>query len=59
MTESVGIGDLPRAGELSEVRRTAALAGIDDYLAGLPQGYDTMLSRVFFDGSPRRAATRS
>ncbi|WP_127497854.1 ABC transporter ATP-binding protein [Actinoplanes solisilvae] len=47
--ESVGIGDLPRAGELSEVRRTAALAGIDDYLTGLPQGYDTMLSRVFFD----------
>jgi len=33
------------------VRRAARLAGVDDLLATLPNGYSTMLSRVFLDES--------
>ncbi|MDG6100905.1 ABC transporter ATP-binding protein [Dactylosporangium aurantiacum] len=33
---------------LERIRAAARLAGIDDTLAGLPRGYDTMLTRSFF-----------
>ena len=49
--ESIGIGDLRRIDDLPGVRRTARLAGVDHLLNGLPQGYATMLSRVFADES--------
>ena len=47
--ENVGIGDLDRFDDRAAVHRAAARAGIDETLAGLRHGYDTMLSRIFFD----------
>ena len=49
--ENVGVGDLSALPDRSRIRDAAALAGIDDALSGLPQGYDTLLSRTFADTS--------
>jgi ATP-binding cassette, subfamily B, bacterial len=46
--ENIGLGDLDRLGDLAAIRRAAAQAGLDEMLSGLPQGYATMLSRIFF-----------
>ncbi|CAM3120395.1 ABC transporter ATP-binding protein [Stackebrandtia soli] len=46
--ENVGIGDLDRVDDSSQVEKAARHAGIHDDVAGLPRGYDTMLSRSFF-----------
>jgi ATP-binding cassette, subfamily B, bacterial len=46
--ENIGMGDLDRLDDRPAIRRAAAQAGIDRSLSALPQGYDTMLSRVFF-----------
>ncbi|MDF8263944.1 ABC transporter ATP-binding protein [Luteipulveratus flavus] len=53
-TENIAVGDRdllvrPHAGE--EVRAAAERAGIAADLERLPRGYDTLLSRVFFDDS--------
>jgi ATP-binding cassette, subfamily B, bacterial len=47
--ENIGLGDLPRLRDSGRVREAAVQAGIDDHLKTLPRGYDTLLSRVFFD----------
>ena len=47
--ENVGVGDLPVLADRGRIRIAAALAGVDDVLAGLPRGYDTLLSRTFAD----------
>ncbi|WP_282692496.1 ABC transporter ATP-binding protein [Streptomyces sp. CC208A] len=47
--ENIGVGDLPHLGDHERIRRTAALAGMDEFLAGLPDGYLTQLSRVHLD----------
>jgi ATP-binding cassette subfamily B protein len=47
--ENVGVGDISTLTDRPRIRTAATLAGIDDTLAHLPHGYDTMLSRVFFD----------
>jgi ATP-binding cassette subfamily B protein len=46
--ENVGMGDLDRLHDRAAVRHAAAQAGMDGVLTDLPQGYDTMLSRMFF-----------
>ncbi len=51
--ENVGLGDLSRLDDRASLRRAAALAGIDDTLASLPAGFDTMLSRIFIAGKQR------
>jgi ATP-binding cassette, subfamily B, bacterial len=46
--ENIGVGDLTAVGDSAAIRRAAGLAGADEDISRLPQGYDTMLSRVFF-----------
>ncbi|HSK91254.1 MAG TPA: ATP-binding cassette domain-containing protein, partial [Euzebyales bacterium] len=48
--ENVGVGDLDALGDRPRIHAAAALARVDDVLAALPQGYDTLLSRSFVDG---------
>jgi ATP-binding cassette subfamily B protein len=52
-TENVGLGDLGRLRDLPRIRAAAAQAGVHGKLASLPRGYDTLLSRVFFDNQDR------
>jgi ATP-binding cassette subfamily B protein len=47
--DNIGVGDLARAGQPAALTEAARAAGIHDELAGLPRGYQTMLTRTFFD----------
>jgi ATP-binding cassette subfamily B protein len=51
--DSIGMGDLGAIGDREAIQRAAALAGVDEDISRLPQGYDTMLSRVFFGQAHR------
>jgi ATP-binding cassette subfamily B protein len=46
--ENIGMGDLARLGDRERIREAAELAGADAAISRLPQGYDTLLSRMFF-----------
>ncbi|MEU2127268.1 ABC transporter ATP-binding protein [Streptomyces sp. NPDC018352] len=46
--ENIGLGDLGSLDDHGRIHAAAADADIHTALAGLPQGYDTMLSRMFF-----------
>ncbi|WP_214324278.1 ABC transporter ATP-binding protein [Nonomuraea sediminis] len=46
--ENVGLGDLRRIGDRQAVEDAARQAGVHERLASLPQGYETLLTRVFF-----------
>ncbi|WP_283135284.1 ABC transporter ATP-binding protein [Rhizohabitans arisaemae] len=46
--ENIGLGDLPAFQDRDRIVAAAERAGVDDVLERLPNGYDTMLSRVFF-----------
>jgi ATP-binding cassette subfamily B protein len=43
--ENIGLGDAERIQEMEAIREAARQAGIDEYIDGLPQGYETVLSR--------------
>ncbi|MFG1949181.1 ABC transporter ATP-binding protein [Nonomuraea sp. NPDC048826] len=45
--ENIGVGDISVMSDRERIHRAATLAGIDETLAHLPHGYDTMLSRTF------------
>jgi ATP-binding cassette subfamily B protein len=45
--ENIGMGDLARLGDHGPVREAAEHAGADAAISRLPQGYDTLLSRMF------------
>ncbi|MEU4832117.1 ABC transporter ATP-binding protein [Streptosporangium sp. NPDC023615] len=51
--ENIGLGDLDVFGDLERVRAAARRAGIHEKLAGLPHGYDTLLTRMFFKESDK------
>ncbi|MDQ7909754.1 ABC transporter ATP-binding protein [Phytohabitans sp. ZYX-F-186] len=51
--ENIGFGDLASLGDEARVRGAARWARIDDGLASLPKGYDTLLTRTFFDEDDR------
>ncbi|MFI6097478.1 ABC transporter ATP-binding protein [Lentzea sp. NPDC051213] len=55
VADNIGVGDLAVAGDRSRVHAAARNAEIHDTLEELPNGYDTMLSRVFAD--PANPAT--
>ncbi|MFE7120299.1 ABC transporter ATP-binding protein [Streptomyces sp. NPDC057654] len=46
--ESIAQGELSALDEPGRIRAAAASAGVHDVLEALPQGYDTLLSRMFF-----------
>ncbi|WP_431047323.1 ABC transporter ATP-binding protein [Streptomyces sp. P1-3] len=46
--ENIGLGDLDALDDRTRVQAAAEQAGIHDTLATLPQGYETLLSRMFF-----------
>lgn len=48
--ENIGLGDLSRLDDRPAVRAAARKAGADDFLGALPDGYETLLSRIFFAG---------
>jgi ATP-binding cassette, subfamily B, bacterial len=54
--ENIGLG---RADDRARIRAAASLAGVDETLASLPRGYDTMLSRIFPDDEDGRTLTLS
>jgi ATP-binding cassette subfamily B protein len=49
--DNIALGDHGRADDLAAVGRAAAMAGVDRLLAGLPEGYETRLSRSFEGGT--------
>lgn len=48
--ENVGFGKVQDIADIHKVRHAAKLAGIDDVLSQLPQGYQTILGRHFAGG---------
>ncbi|MGC4773088.1 ABC transporter ATP-binding protein [Micromonospora sp. DT44] len=51
--ENIALGDLSARDDPERLRTAARHAGIHDALAALPRGYDTLLTRIFFDGPDR------
>ncbi|WP_410821481.1 ABC transporter ATP-binding protein [Micromonospora sp. 050-3] len=51
--ENIALGDLAARDDPERLRTAARYAGIDDALTALPRGYDTLLTRIFFDGPDR------
>jgi ATP-binding cassette subfamily B protein len=44
--ENIGVGDL--TADLGRIRSAATDASVDDVITALPRGYETMLTRIFF-----------
>jgi ATP-binding cassette, subfamily B, bacterial len=47
--ENIAVGDLGHASENDRLQAAARQAGIHDTLTGLPKGYQTLLTRTYFD----------
>ncbi len=48
--ENVGFGDVREVGNLGRIRQVSARAGADDAIQALPNGYETLLGKVFDEG---------
>ena len=48
--ENVALGDHPSIGDETRIREAARRASIDEVIAALPAGYDSMLSRTYDGG---------
>ncbi|MFC7546071.1 ABC transporter ATP-binding protein [Plantactinospora sp. GCM10030261] len=48
--DNIALGDVRRAPTMERIRAAARHADVDDVLAALPSGYDTLLTRAFGDG---------
>jgi ATP-binding cassette subfamily B protein len=48
--DNIRLGSVERQFTLEDIREAARAAGADDFLAALPDGYDTILSPQFEDG---------
>ncbi|OKI37838.1 multidrug ABC transporter permease [Streptomyces sp. TSRI0281] len=55
--ENIALGDLAALQDPDRVEQVARVAGIHDRLTGLPHGYDTLLSRIFFSERDKDDAT--
>jgi ATP-binding cassette subfamily B protein len=48
---NIGLGDVDRMDDVDAIREAAEAAGAHQALVGLPEGYETRLSRAFRDGA--------
>jgi ATP-binding cassette, subfamily B, bacterial len=55
-SDNIALGDLTALGDQERVEAAARTAGVHEALAGLPLGYDTLLTRMFFSESDRADA---
>ncbi|MFJ8250392.1 ABC transporter ATP-binding protein [Streptomyces sp. NPDC094466] len=55
--ENIALGDLTALQHRDRVEEAARVAGIHHRLTGLPHGYDTLLSRIFFSERDKDDAT--
>ncbi|GAA2697891.1 ABC transporter ATP-binding protein [Nonomuraea recticatena] len=46
--ENIGVGELEAMSDRTRIQAAAEMSGADQIVRSLPQGYDTMLSRIFF-----------
>jgi ATP-binding cassette subfamily B protein len=46
--ENIGVGSVAAINDLDQVRTAAKAARVDDVITGLPRGYETLLTRIFF-----------
>lgn len=53
VAENIAVGDLGRAADPELLEAAARQAGVHDTLAGLPKGYQTLLTRTYFDRADR------
>jgi ATP-binding cassette, subfamily B, bacterial len=53
--ENIGMGDLARLGDRGPIREAAKHAGADAAISRLPQGYDTLLSRMFLPAANKES----
>lgn len=49
-SENIGVGDLVNLDNREKIMAAAREADVDEFVSGLAKGYDTMLSRIFFQG---------
>ncbi|MCX5207776.1 ABC transporter ATP-binding protein/permease [Kitasatospora sp. NBC_00240] len=54
--ENIALGDLTALTDAGRIERAAELAGAHENLTGLPHGYDTLLSRIFFSEQDKEDA---
>lgn len=58
LSENIGIGDPSRMNQQSDIRSTAETVGLQEVAERLPDGYDTMLSRIFVTAEQERSGAR-
>jgi len=51
--DNVGLGEVGRISDLEAIGRASVAAGVSEVLAGLPSGYQTMLTRIYVSQTDR------
>ncbi|WP_406039827.1 ABC transporter ATP-binding protein/permease [Micromonospora sp. NBC_00898] len=51
--ENIGVGAVAHLADRARIQAAARMAGADELIEALPRGYDTLISRIFFDGGQR------